>query len=201
MKSLILVMAITTLLVVAILIIAIMVAVCLFEKNSKQLPSDPSKYDIIVVFGARVTAHGPSPELAARLDYALYLHRITHKPIAISGGFSGSTSEVEVMYSYLQSCGLNDNQVNTLMPGNSTVSTIMSMAKHGIHYRWLAVSSPYHSARLRYLAFKHGIYLSPCCPALAKTSHLYLARQRLREIFAILMQIAQDLRSRYIISW
>ena len=189
MNSFILVIALAILLVVAISTIVILAAVYLYEKNSHQLPSDPSRYDIIVVFGARVTAHGPSPELAARLDYALCLHRIMHKPIAISGGFSGSISEAEVMCNYLLSRGLNANQMNTLTPGISTISTIRSMAKYGRHYRWLAVSSPYHSARLRYLALQHGIHLSPRCPVLAKTSHTYLARQRLRETLAILTQI------------
>lgn len=170
----------------------IMAVVWLCEQKSHRLPSHLSRYEIIVVFGAHVTPHEPSPELAARLNHALYIHRIVQKPIAVSGGFSGLTSEIEVMSNYLLKRGLDSRELRYLTPGNNTISSIESMAKYSDGSQWLAVSSPYHSARLRYLALRHGIHLSPCCPKLTKAKSTYLFKQRLRETLAILKQVFHD---------
>ena len=170
----------------------IMALVWLCEQSSHRLPAHLSKYEIIVVFGAHVTPHEPSPELAARLNHSLYIHRLTQMPIAVSGGFSGSTSEIEVMSKYLLEGGLASEELRYLTPGSSTISSIKSMAKYSHRTHWLAVSSPYHSARLRYLALRHGIHLSACCPKLTKAKSAYLLKQRLRETMAIMKQICHD---------
>jgi vancomycin permeability regulator SanA len=170
----------------------IMAVVWLCEQSSHRLPAHLSKYEIIVVFGAHVTPHAPSPELAARLNHALYIHRLAQKPIAVSGGFSGSTSEIEIMSNYLLKCGLASEELLYLTPGSNTISSIKSMAKYSHSTQWLAVSSPYHSARLRYLALRHGMHLSACCPKLTKAKSSYLLKQRLRETLAIMKQICHD---------
>lgn len=173
-------------------ILLIMTTVWMCEKRSYLLPSDLFKYEIIVVLGAHVTANEPCPELASRLNHALCLHRMTQKPIAVSGGFSGFTSETNVMYDYLKALGMDSQYLIHLTPGSSTTSTISSMAKYEHSCRWLAVSSPYHSARLHYLAFRHGLNICVCCPSLAKATSAYLVKQRLRETMAILKQICLD---------
>jgi vancomycin permeability regulator SanA len=170
----------------------IMAVVWLCEQSSHRLPAHLSKYEIIVVFGAHVTPLEPSPELSARLNHALYIHRLTQKPIAVSGGFSGKTSEIEVMSNYLLECGLASEELRCLTPGSSTISSIKSMAKYSNSAQWLAVSSPYHSARLRYLSLRHGIHVSVCCPKLTKAKSAYLFKQRLRETLAIMKQIYHD---------
>jgi uncharacterized SAM-binding protein YcdF (DUF218 family) len=192
MSTFIIFFALTLLILMSLSIALIIAIVWMHERRSSLLPLDLSQYDKIVVFGAHVSPHQPCPELAARLNHALRLHRITKKPIAVSGGFSGSISETEVMAEYLQACGLESQALSHLTPGNSTISTIRSMARHGHHSYWLVVSSPYHSARISYLSMRHGLRTSVSCPSLSNAKFSYLTKQRLRETLAILKQIYLD---------
>jgi vancomycin permeability regulator SanA len=170
----------------------IFAVVCALERCSYGIPTFISTHETIVVFGAFVHSNGPCSELAARLDHAITIHVRRGSSIAVSGGFSGSTSETEVMYDYLVAHGVNHDKLFVLLPGHNTLATFKSIAEHSDDKHWVAVSSPYHSARLFYLAFTHRLALSPSCPVLKKSTHLYLLTQRMRESLAISCLVACD---------
>lgn len=165
------------------------------EAYSRNLPSSFSSHQTIVVFGALVFPDAPCTELAARLDHAIMLHAQNGSPVAVSGGFSGSISETEVMYNYLVNNGVNDSKVFCLLPGYNSLATMKSIAHHGFNKQWVAVSSPYHSARLLYLKSRFQLNLSLSCPAMSRLSFLYLFSQRLRESLAISYLVVGDLVS------
>ena len=121
--------------------------------------------DVILVFGAQAFAHGPSAELRARLAHALALWQEGAAPaIAVSGGRDGDIDEVAVMRGWLEEHGVPPAAVREVLPGDTTRATIVAAADAG-PMRVIAVSSPFHSRRIRGEARRRGVHLVTDCPA------------------------------------
>jgi uncharacterized SAM-binding protein YcdF (DUF218 family) len=146
--------------------------------------------DAILVFGARATEHGPSPELAARLAHAANLYaRGCARKIVCSGGVSGTVSEPEVMARVLREAGIPSEHVITDERGRSTRATLAAEREriNGSGERLLAVSSPFHMHRIDLEARRHGLDVVPAPPpttpiASCPPKHV---RWRLREVIAV----------------
>ncbi len=125
------------------------------------LPSVPA--DALVVFGAKVTEHGPCPELRARLDHGVALWRAGVAPVVIvSGGVDGELDENEVMAAYVQAAGVPPADVRIASPGDNTRMALRALAP-GRQY--IAVSSPSHAHRIAAEAHRQGLVMELNCPA------------------------------------
>jgi len=114
-----------------------------------------ARADVIVVFGAAVGPAGPCRELRARLDHAARLHARGVAPrIRVSGGFTGRLSEAEAMREYLLGRGVRQEALEADERGTSTRATLAALPAGT---RVVAVSSPYHMARIAAEARRCGL--------------------------------------------
>lgn len=119
----------------------------------------------IVVFGARATPVGPSPELAARLRHALALYEAGCAPyIVVSGGVLPHVSEPEVMAAALRSWGVPEGAIIRDTTGRTTRGTLSAIRRRGAGDTVIAVSSPYHMHRITREARRLKLRLA-CSPA------------------------------------
>lgn len=122
--------------------------------------------DVLLVFGAQATERGPSNELRARLDHALYLYRAGVAPvIAVSGGEYAGIDEVEIMSEYLAGRGCPADAVIPLRPGDNTRLTLRAAAESDVsRARLIAVSSPSHAHRIAAESRRQRLAVQVSCP-------------------------------------
>jgi murein DD-endopeptidase MepM/ murein hydrolase activator NlpD len=149
------------------------------------------KADAIVVFGAAVWPDGPSPTLRVRVARAAELHRQGLAPIVLcSGGRSNGRSEAQLMRRMLLTQGVSADAVIPDDGGVNTRQALRSVRRFGEgRWRIIAVSSPYHMARIGREARRQGIE-TQLCPAPRPGPRswpllLFDTRQYLRETVAI----------------
>ncbi len=134
------------------------------EQTSGRASSDESA-DGIVVFGATVTPAGPCAELRARLDHAFMLWQRGVAPaLIVSGGWDGDIDEVAAMRDYLLNLGVPQSAVVEARPGDNTRLTLRAVRELG-EGRYVAVSTPYHSYRIRAESLRQRIELRVDCPS------------------------------------
>ena len=149
-----------------------------------------SNADIIVLFAAAAYSHGPSPELAARLNHAVKLYERGRAPMILcSGGHPGPNSEPKVMRRALIEAGVPDDAILIEETGSSTRRTLAAVERLG-NGRWtriLAVSSPYHMYRIVTEARRLGLSVVASAPATTPITKRLRPRlrQNLREIAAV----------------
>jgi len=129
--------------------------------RSVVVTSRPGMRPALVVFGAETTLTGPSPELSARLSQALRLWRSgVAQMIVVSGGVAGSLDEVADMSTFLVEAGVPVQVIMEGRPGGNTRQTISTIERLGAEHSlspWIAVSTPFHSRRIRDEARRAGI--------------------------------------------
>jgi len=119
--------------------------------------------DSIIVLGAAQYVGRPSPVLQARLDHGAELWREGLAPwMVLTGGVGtgDTTSEAAVGRRYLLARGIPDSAILLEGEGRTTGQSVRAAADllkaQGLRSAIL-VSDPFHSARLRILAFRHGL--------------------------------------------
>jgi uncharacterized SAM-binding protein YcdF (DUF218 family) len=161
-----------------------------WARVSRRFAADVDAADAIVVFGAEVYEHGPSPELRARLEHAAALYRNGYAPtIVCSGGISRGLSEPEIMRSALSECGIPPTAVLVDESGSSTRRTIAAARRHatGPWRRVVLVSSPYHMYRIVGEARRQRLDGMPSAAFDTPITRRRIARvrQELREVLAV----------------
>jgi uncharacterized SAM-binding protein YcdF (DUF218 family) len=161
-----------------------------WARVSRPFAADVDPADAIVVFGAEVYEHGPSPELRARLEHAAALYRDGYAPTVLcSGGISRGVSEPEIMRSALVRYGVPLTAVLVDESGSSTRRTIAATRRQAAG-RWgrvVLVSSPYHMYRIVAEARRQRLEAIPSAVFDTPITRRRLARvrQELREVVAV----------------
>lgn len=118
--------------------------------------------DIICVFGAAVWGDKPSPELEARVLWAVRLYQEGRAGVLfLSGGPTGSNlTEPDVMEKAAEACGVPRSAIVLDSSGISTAATIADLERYMAGNNMetcLMVSSPFHMARIMILARLKGL--------------------------------------------
>lgn len=125
----------------------------------------PSDAEAIVVFGATATAAGPSRVLRARLAQSARLWRAGVAPvIVVTGGVADGIDEVEVMRDWLVADGIPAAAVVAGRPGHNTRASVRAIDALG-YRRVVAVSTPFHAARIETEGRRRGIAIATSSPA------------------------------------
>lgn len=117
---------------------------------------------MICLFGAAVWGTSPSPELEARIMWAIQLYREGRAPLLfLSGGPTGSIlSESDVMGSVAIEQGIPRSALVFDDAGTTTARTLTNLKRYmqgnGLT-SCLMVSSPFHMARIMILARLKGL--------------------------------------------
>lgn len=149
---------------------------------------EPEVSDLIAVFGAAVIAGRPCLELEHRLAHAFDLYRQEKAPvIACLGGYSDSTSEVDVMRSELERLGLPSAAIRAFEPATSTRRAVELLRRDAPGARVLAVSSPYHMLRILSECRRWGVAAIACPPPVRSVTASSRVRivQTAREVVAL----------------
>ncbi|MGB9665976.1 MAG: YdcF family protein [Candidatus Cryosericum sp.] len=118
--------------------------------------------DIICVFGAAVWGDKPSPELEARVLWAVQLYQERRAgTLFLSGGPTGSNlTEPDVMEKVAEAHGVPRSAIVLDSTGISTAATVADLERYmaGNNMKTcLMVSSPFHMARIMILARLKGL--------------------------------------------
>lgn len=140
---------------------SVVATVYLYGQRDAAAPSDA-----IVVLGAAQYDGRPSPVLRARLDHAIVLYRRGIAPTMIMTGGVGigdTVSEAVVARRYAERSGVPPQAVLLEGGGQRSVESMRAVAElmraNGLRSAVL-VSDPFHSLRVRLLAFRFGIRAS-----------------------------------------
>lgn len=126
-----------------------------------DVPPDP---EAIVVFGTTATAAGPSRVLRARLDQAARLWRAGVAPVlVVTGGVADGVDEVDVMRDWLVADGIPPDAVLPARPGHNTRASVRAIDGMG-YRRVVAVSTPFHAARIEAEGRRRGIAIATSSP-------------------------------------
>lgn len=141
------------------------------------------EYEAILILGAGIWGHAPSPMLQDRLDAGITLYKAGVAPrLLMSGDDSGpSHNEVQVMKDYATSRGVPADAIFMDHAGFSTYESAMR-AKEVFHARKLVlVSQAYHLYRALYLADSVGIEAVGCraAPRIFRHELYYQTREAL----------------------
>ncbi|MBA4365235.1 MAG: hypothetical protein C0398_04420 [Coprothermobacter sp.] len=126
--------------------------------------------DVICLFGAAVWGDSPSPELEARIMWAVQLYREGRAPLLfLSGGPTGSNlSETDVMGAVALKRGVPRSALVFDNAGTTTARTLTNLKRYmqgnGLT-SCLMVSSPFHMARIMVLARLDGLQAFTSPPA------------------------------------
>lgn len=126
--------------------------------------------DVICLFGAAVWGNSPSPELEARIIWAVQLYREGRAPVLfLSGGPTGSNlSESDVMGTVAIEQGVPRSALVFDNAGTTTARTLVNLKRYmqgnGLT-SCLMVSSPFHMARIMVLARLNGLQAFTSPPA------------------------------------
>lgn len=133
-----------------------------WERRTRDHPA-------IAVFGAETLPSGPSQELISRLAHARQLLDAgVGEVIVVSGGAAGALDEVADMVWWLTEHGVPIESIQTGRPGANTRQTATTLARLTRTYGfrpWIAVSTPFHSRRIRDEARRVGIDVVVSGPA------------------------------------
>jgi len=139
--------------------------------------------DVICLFGAAVWGNSPSPELEARIIWAVRLYREGRAPLLfLSGGPTGSNlSESDVMGAVAIAQGVPRSALVFDNTGTTTARTLINLKRYmqgnGLT-SCLMVSSPFHMARIMVLARLNGLQAFTSPPAETPVSLSVLQRTR-----------------------
>lgn len=139
--------------------------------------------DVICLFGAAVWGNSPSPELEARIIWAVRLYREGRAPLLfLSGGPTGSNlSESDVMGAVAIEQGVPRSALVFDNAGTTTARTLINLKRYmqgnGLT-SCLMVSSPFHMARIMVLARLNGLQAFTSPPAETPVSLSVLQRTR-----------------------
>ncbi|HWQ21413.1 MAG TPA: YdcF family protein [Clostridia bacterium] len=153
---------------------------------------EPDRADVICVFGAAVWGDTPSPELEARLMWAVRLYRQGRAPVLfLSGGTTGSSmTESDVMGSVAIEQGIPQSALVFDDAGTTTARTLTNLKRYmqgnGLS-SCLMVSSPFHMARIMVLSRLDGLkaFTSPPDETPVSISATQRARATAREELAL----------------
>lgn len=167
-------------------------AVTLWRIHRASRTSVPRPAAAIVVFGAGVTADGPSLTVRTRVEHAARLYDAGLAPLIFcSGGCEGALSEARVMRTLLLERGVAAEAVVPDDHGTSTWRALRSARRVG-RGRWqrvIAVSSPYHLYRVAQEARRQGLVVETSAARRSgpptRRQILFDVRQYLREMVAV----------------
>ena len=148
-------------------------------------------YSVILVFGAGINGTKPSKELQSRLDVALqFWEQNTDSWLFLSGGVNSEDNEPDAMYQYLRSKGIPESNLrilNSSFNTRETVSSFKNIIKEIPSGNLLAISSPYHSFRIKIEARRHKLILEVASDKYSpEHMHKHILRIRsLTEVLAI----------------
>lgn len=161
----------------------------LSKKNARALRYRPDTY--VLIFGARASVDGPSQELKARLNTAIYLEKTIQPELYFLYGGIDTVDEPEVMRLFLLNAGINAKKIVTDNHGNNTRNSIERFVGvvHSLPVqRLIAVSSGYHAARIQLEARKKRLDIYPISPEISPegaNSRVHFIRI-ISEVFAII---------------
>jgi uncharacterized SAM-binding protein YcdF (DUF218 family) len=148
--------------------------------------------DVICLFGAAVWGNSPSPELAARIMWAVQLYREGRAPLLfLSGGPTGSNlSESDVMGAVAIKQGVPRSALIFDNAGVTTAQTLINLKRYmqgNALTSCLMVSSPFHMARIMILARLYGLqaFTNPPTKTPVSLSVLQRIRATAREELAL----------------
>ncbi|MFZ4123469.1 MAG: YdcF family protein [Candidatus Planktophila sp.] len=148
-------------------------------------------YSVILVFGAGINGNKPSKELQSRLDVALqFWEQNTDSWVFLSGGVNSEDNEPNVMVQYLRLKGIpeaNLRILNSSFNTRETMSSFKNIMGEIPPGNLLAVSSPYHSFRIKTEARRHKLILELVSDKYSpEHMHKHISRIRsLTEVLAI----------------
>lgn len=152
--------------------------------------------DIICLFGAAVWGNTPSPELEARIMWAVQLyHEGRASVMFLSGGPTGSSlSEGDVMSAVAVAHGVPRSAIIVDNAGTTTASTLTNLGRYmkgnGLRTS-LMVSSPFHMARIMILAHLKGLTAFTDPPR--ETPITLNSQQNLRSVVREALALVKDL--------
>jgi uncharacterized SAM-binding protein YcdF (DUF218 family) len=149
----------------------------------------PQRGDVILVFGAAVSANGPSPALRARVEHAARLYREARAPLVLCGGTALETGAMRTLLrqgGVLERAILSEQAIST----RETVGAAIRRGNGGWH-RVLAVSSRYHMHRVLAEARRQGLP-AVGCPAPRAASGAPASSPRARLLLALLRRHAYE---------
>ena len=144
----------------------------------------------ILVFGTTENNGKASPELAARLDQALWLynHHRAHWVIVTGGKLPGDThTEAGVSATYLEARGVAANNI-LLGSGNDTwqnVSSVIKQMRSDHITTVLTVTDPFHEYRAMAISSSQGLVPSPSPVSNSPTSNHGLWRFYMKETLEV----------------
>jgi vancomycin permeability regulator SanA len=152
--------------------------------------------DVICLFGAAVWGDRPSPELEARILWAVRLYREGRAPLLfLSGGPTGSNlSESDVMGAVAIEQGIPRSALIFDNAGVTTAQTLINLKGYmqgNALTSCLMVSSPFHMARIMMLAHLNRLRAFTCPPA--ETPVWLSVQQRARAIAREELALFKDL--------
>lgn len=152
--------------------------------------------DIICVFGAAVWGDKPSPELEARVLWAVQLYQDGRAGMLfLSGGATGSNlTESDVMEKVAEAHGVPRSAIVLDSAGISTAATLANLERYmaGNNMKTcLMVSSPFHMARIMILARLKGLRALADPPL--QTPITQLPWQNLKSIVREALALVKDL--------
>jgi uncharacterized SAM-binding protein YcdF (DUF218 family) len=152
--------------------------------------------DVICLFGAAVWGDSPSPELEARILWAVRLYREGRAPLLfLSGGPTGSNlSESDVMGAVAIEQGIPRSALIFDNAGVTTAQTLINLKRYmqgNALTSCLMVSSPFHMARIMMLARLNRLRAFTCPPA--ETPVWLSVQQRARAIAREELALFKDL--------
>jgi vancomycin permeability regulator SanA len=181
-----------------ILMVAVMLAFVLLLAGIEAFGhlQQVSHADIICVFGAAVWGDAPSPELEARLLWAIQLYQEGRAPLLfLSGGPTGSSlTESDVMGAFARAHGVPYSALILDNAGITTASTVANLKRYmdGNSLKTcLMVSSPFHMARIMILARLNG--LSAFTDPPAQTPITLNGQERLKSLVRETFAMIKDL--------
>ena len=132
-------------------------------RADRARPGPYRQVDAVVVLGGKVYPRGPSSEMRARLEHArdIWLRGGTGQLI-MTGGVDGDLDESQIMARYLADRGVPADRIESINTGHNTRASLTALT--GRANRFVAVSSRYHTHRLRAEAHRQGLDVVVDCP-------------------------------------
>ena len=176
---------IVRIIVITLFVLFVFVEICIISKFGSDTDSD---VDYLIVAGAQVYEHGPSPVLKYRLDAALeYLSEHTSTICIVTGG-KGSNEvrpEAEVMAEYLIARGISEDRIMIENRSRTTTENMKNAAElfDTANSSTAIITNNFHLFRSVRIARKQGI--RNVVGIAADSTPLYLLNNLLREFCGV----------------
>lgn len=158
--------------------------------------SDDGRADVIIVLGAAVCRHGPSPALQARVWRAAVLYHEERAPYMIMTGGLGQypPAEAEAMAALARSWDVDENRIRLESISVNTRENLQFAVEIMRENNWrraIIVTDDFHMKRAVTWASKMGIepLRAPVTPKMAYYSTWQRTRYTLRECAAFVHQL------------